>query len=157
MQNMVKYGHMRGIALTFVKQIETGLDEMNNPVNSTVDVIVEDCLVAPISEPSNVREQQAMMQSRDQVRIHLPKAFEDDISDSDFVWGNKRFHVDSDSVVFMAGNTPTRWNRYFRAECVANYLSHGASALTNGFLSEDGQNYFASESSYYYFAQEMLG
>lgn len=59
-----------------------------------------------------------MEQSRDQVRIHLPKLFTGDVSDSTVAWNGKLFKVDSDSVVFMAENTPTRWNRYFRGECV---------------------------------------
>lgn len=59
-----------------------------------------------------------MEQSRDQVRIHLPKAYTGDVSDSNVAWNGKLFKVDSDSVVFMNENTPTRWNRYFRAECV---------------------------------------
>lgn len=91
---------------------------MNNPVNETVNVIVDDCLIAPITEPSNAREQQAMEQSRDQVRIHLPKAFTGSVADSYVMWGGRKFRVDSDSVVFMPENTPTRWNRYFRAEAI---------------------------------------
>lgn len=91
---------------------------MGNPVPSVTNIEVEDCLIAPITEPANAREQQALEQSRDQVRIHLPKTFDGDVSDSDIVWDGKTFHLDSDSVVFMAENTPTRWNRYVRAEAI---------------------------------------
>lgn len=146
---------MKGIALTFTKQVQTGTDKMNNPVNFGIDMVVEDCLVAPISEPASAREQQAMAQDRDQVRIHLPKAFDGDISDSDVTFGGKTFHVDSDSVVFMADNTPTRWNRYFRAEMVANHVATG-NFLRDGFVTEDGDNFFIAENNYYYFAQEMV-
>lgn len=110
--------NMIGISLTFVKQVSNGTDALNNPTYTTSNVTVDDCLIAPISEPISAREQQAMEQSRDQVRIHLPKASTDDVSDSDVTYGGKVFHLDSDSVVFMAGNTPTRWNRYIRAECI---------------------------------------
>lgn len=147
--------YMKGIALTFVKQIQTGTDKMNNPVNSTVEMVVEDCLIAPIIEPASAREQQAMQQNRVQVRIHLPKAFDADVSDSDVTFGGKTFHVDSDSVVFMNENTPTRWNRYFRAELVANFVSVG-NFLRDGFITEDGENFFVSEHNYYYFAQETV-
>lgn len=85
------------------------------------EVEVEDCLIAPIAEPATTREQQALQQDRDQVRIHLPKAFDGDVSGSQVEWNGKLFQLDSDSVVFMAANTPTRWNRYIRAECVMNY------------------------------------
>ena len=146
---------MRGVALTFQKNLQTGTDAMNNPVNTKLDIVVEDCLIAPISEPSSAREQQAMQQDRIQLRIHLPKTFDADISDSDVVWNGKVFHVDSDSVVFMPENTPTRWNRYFRAEFVNNFVSLG-NWLRDGFLTEDGTGIFMSENSYYYFQQEVL-
>ena len=94
------------------------VDPMNNPIIETTTVSVDDCLVAPITEPTNIREQQAMEQSRDQVRVHIPKASTADVSDSNFTYGSKNFRVDSDSVEFMAANVPTRWNRYFRAEVV---------------------------------------
>lgn len=109
---------MKGITLTFVKQVANGTDSMNNPTYITTDIEVDDCLIAPIAEPTTAREQQAMEQSRDQVRIHLPKACTDDVSDSDVTWDGKVFHLDSDSVVFMEDNTPTRWNRYIRGECI---------------------------------------
>lgn len=109
---------MKGITLTFKLYTETSKDAMGNPVMAETNIDVDDCLIAPISEPSNAREQQALEQSRDQVRIHLPKAFTGDVSNSEVVWGGKTFKVDSDSVEFMADNTPTRWNRYFRAEAI---------------------------------------
>lgn len=107
---------MNGITLTFSKKTQSGTDTLNNPTYITTDVDVEDCLVAPITEPTSAREQQAIKQSRDQIRIHLPKDCTEDLSDSNVTYDGKVFHLDSDSVVFMADNTPTRWNRYFRAE-----------------------------------------
>lgn len=109
---------MTGTTLTFVKKVANGTDSFNDPTYTTTEVEVEDCLIAPITEPATAREQQAMEQSKDQVRIHMPKASTEDVSDSDVVWDGKTFHTDSDSVVFMDENTPTRWNRYFRAESV---------------------------------------
>ena len=146
---------MKGVTITFLKKIQTATDEMNNPVHTTIDMSVDDCLIAPITEPASIREQQAMTQSRDQLRVHLPKLFTGDVSNSDFVWGGKKFHLDSDSVVFMNENTPTRWNRYFRAELVANYVAAGSHML-DGFITEDGDGFFVSENSYYYFAQELV-
>ena len=109
---------MKGISLTFVKKIASGVDGLNNPIYATQDVVVDDCLIAPVTEPVSAREQQAIEQSRDQIRIHIPKASIDDISNSDVTYDGKVFHLDSDSVVFMNDNTPTRWNRYIRAECI---------------------------------------
>ena len=113
---------MKGITLTFLKKVpDGGRDSLNNPTYSVDPVVVDDCLIAPITEPSTAREQQAMEQSRDQVRIHLPIAFTGDVSKSTVSWGGKTFKVDSDSVEFMLENTPrtlNRWNRYIRAESV---------------------------------------
>ncbi len=109
---------MIGMAITFSKQVADGTDELNDPTYTTQDITIEDVLVAPITEPANARETQALEQSRDQVRVHLPKANDQDISDSTFVYEGKTFRVDSASVKFMDANTPTRWNTYFRAECV---------------------------------------
>ena len=107
------------MTLTFAKQVagETE-DSMGNAIITTENVVINNCLVAPITEPATAREQQAMEQSRIQVRVHLPKATTEDVSDSAFTYDGKLFRVDSDSVVFMEDNTPTQWNRYFRAECV---------------------------------------
>lgn len=109
---------MKGISLTFTKKVEGAKDAFNNPTYTETVVTVDDCLIAPITEPATAREQQAMQQSRDQLRIHLPKASDADVSDSTVVWDGKVFTVDSDSVKFMTENTPTRWDRYFRAECL---------------------------------------
>lgn len=109
---------MIGMAVTFKKQVANGTDELNNDTYTTQDITIEDVLIAPITEPANARESQALEQSRDQVRVHLPKLNTEDISDSTFVYEGKTFKVDSASVKFMDANTPTRWNTYFRAECV---------------------------------------
>ncbi len=109
---------MKGIALRFVKKTQTGTDAMGNPVMSKSNIDVSDCLIAPITEPVSAREQQAMEQSKDQVRIHIPKTYTGNLSNSDVVWNGKVFHLDSDSVKFMDENTPGRWNRYFRAESI---------------------------------------
>jgi len=110
---------MIGMSITFLKQVDGGVDDLNDPTQSTPEeVTIDDVLVAPITEPTNARETQALEQSRDQVRVHLPKANDEDISDSTFVYEGKTFRVDSASVKFMDANTPTRWNTYFRAECV---------------------------------------
>lgn len=118
---------MQGTTLTFERRIQTGTDDFNNPTFTLDEVVVDDCLIAPISEPASAREQQAINQDRDQVRIHLPKAFTGNVSGSQVEWGGKLFQLDSDSVVFMPENTPTRWNRYFRAECVINYQAFPSS------------------------------
>ena len=109
---------MNGTTLIFKKQVASSVDDFNNPTFDVSEITVADCLVAPIIEPASARESQAMEQSRDQVRIHLPKVCNDDVSDSDVDWGGKTFHLDSNSVKFMDENTPGRWNRYFRAEVV---------------------------------------
>ena len=108
---------MKGTTLTFTKQTPgTQEDAFGNLIPTPSQIVVNDCLVAPITEPTNQREEQAIAQGKIQVRVHLPKTSSDDVSDSDFTWGGKTFHCDSDSVVFMDENCPTRWNRYFRAE-----------------------------------------
>lgn len=110
---------MKGVTLVFTKQTTgTNKDKFGNLIPVTTTVSVDDCLIAPIIEPTTAREEQAIQQGKIQVRIHLPKASDADVSDSTVEWGGKKFHLDSDSVVFMNENCPTRWNRYFRAEAV---------------------------------------
>lgn len=104
--------------IVFTKQVANGTDDLNNPTYTTQEITVDDCLVAPITEPTTAREQQAMEQSKDQVRVHMPKTSTDDVGNSTFVYDGKTFSVDSSSVKFMADNTPTRWDRYYRAESV---------------------------------------
>ena len=109
---------MKGMTITFTKKDYSGTtrDKFGNIVPTNSTIVVDDCLVGPVTEPVSQREQQAMEQGKIQVRVHLPKTYNGDVSDSDFTYDNKVFHLDSDSVVFMPENCPTRWNRYFRAE-----------------------------------------
>ena len=110
---------MKTLTLTFTKTIQgTSVDAFGNAVETTQDIVVDGCLIAPITEPVTKREQQALDQGKDQVRIHLPKTYTGDVSDSDVTWGGKTFHLDSSSVQFMNENCPTQWNRYFRAEAI---------------------------------------
>lgn len=110
---------MKTITLTFTKIVQGNEDdEFGNAIESTQTIAVPGCLIAPITEPTNHREQQALEQGKDQVRIHLPKTFAGDLGDSDVEWGGKTFHLDSSSVQFMNENCPTPWNRYFRAEAM---------------------------------------
>lgn len=109
---------MVGMEIVFTQKVANGTDDLNNPTYTTQQVTVDDCLVAPITEPASAREQQAMDQAKDQVRVHLPKAYTGDLGGSSFDYNGKTFTLDSSSVEFMDGNTPTRWNRYFRAECL---------------------------------------
>jgi hypothetical protein len=109
---------MTGMEITFTQKVAGAVDALNNPTYTTQEVVVDDCLVAPITEPSTAREQQAMEQSKDQVRVHMPKASTANVGGSSFVYDGKTFLLDSSSVKFMLENTPTRWDRYFRAESV---------------------------------------
>ena len=110
---------MKTTTLTFYKNTQgSELDPFGNPKTTKVTIEVTGCLIAPITEPTSHREEQAMEQGKIQVRIHLPKTFTGDVSDSDVDWNGKTFHLDSDSVAFMNENCPTKWNRYFRAEAV---------------------------------------
>lgn len=109
---------MKTITLTFKKKVEGAKDALGNPIFTTQDVKVEGCLIAPITEPTNDRETQAMAQGRKQVRIHLPKTFTGDVSNSTVNWNGDNWRIDSDNVSFMAENCPTNWNRYFRGEAI---------------------------------------
>ena len=109
---------MVGMEITFIQEVAGEPDAMNNPTYTTQEIVVDDCLVAPITEPATAREQQAMEQSKDQVRVHMPKTDDTDVGNSSFVYDGKTFRLDSSSVKFMDDNTPTRWNRYFRAESI---------------------------------------
>lgn len=110
---------MIGMSITFIQKVAGAVDDLNNPTYTTTEIVVDDCLVGPPTEPTTAREQQAMMQSKDVLRVHMPKTSDADVSNSTFEYGGKLFSIDSSSAVkFMDGNTPTRWNRYFRAESV---------------------------------------
>lgn len=136
---------MIGTTIDFRKQVEIGRDELNNPLYDTVSVIVPDCLVGPTTEPSDARQPQAMTQYKDTMRVHLPKAFAGDVSSSYFLWQNKLFHLDSDSVVLMPENTPTRWNRYFKCESLGAKDDPNNATLINFFVTEDSDSYMQQE------------
>lgn len=138
---------MKGMTLEFKQKVTTGTDDFNNPTFEIVGISVPDCLIAPIIEPASVREHQAMHQSRDQVRIHLPKLFTGNVSGSYIAYQGKIFQLDSDSVSFMDENTPTRWNRYFRAESVGQYDADMPDIWLHFFVTEDSEYYLEPEGS----------
>lgn len=109
---------MKTITLIFNKEVLGSKDSFGNPVISTEQIEVPGCLIAPITEPTNEREAQALQQELMQVRIHLPKTFTGDIGNSTVEYGGITWRVDSDSVQFMDENCPTQWNRYFRGEAI---------------------------------------
>lgn len=110
---------MIGMTLNFKKRVATGAkDSFNNPVYSESTIEVKDCLVAPITEPVDRVESAALERDVTVVRVHLPKLDKRDVSNSTFEYEGETFRVIGKPVAFMEANTPTRWNRYMRAEAV---------------------------------------
>lgn len=109
---------MRGMRLDFQKRVKTGVDGFNQPVYSEVTVSIEDCLVAPPTDPIDRVESAALDRNSTVVRIYLPKDDSSDVSKSSFEYDGETFQVIGRPVKFMEENTPTRWNRYARAESI---------------------------------------
>lgn len=110
---------MIGMKISFTQRIETGTDDFNNPTYTEETFEIDDCLVAPPTEPIDRVESAALDRNSTVVRVHLPKANERDISNSEFTYEGEKFRVIGRPVKFMNANTPTRWNRYLRAESVS--------------------------------------
>lgn len=137
---------MVGTTIDFKTRVETSKDALNDPVYSIVSLQVPDCLIAPMTEPANARETQAIDQTRDSVRVHFPKTFSGEIGGSYFAWDGKIFQLDSSSVAFMTENTPTRWNRYSRAESVGRFDGDDPSAIwLRFFVTEDSEYILVDE------------
>lgn len=110
---------MVGIELTFTQRVETGgFDDFNNPIFTDDTFTIKDCLIAPVTEPIDRVESAALDRDQTIVRIHLPKAETRDVSDSTVKYDGQEFRLIGKPVRFMDANTPTRWNRYMRAEVV---------------------------------------
>lgn len=110
---------MIGMTLSFKKRVETGeVDEFNNPKHSEQTITIADCLIAPVTEPVDRVESAALERDMTVVRIHLPKADSRDVSNSTVDYDGETFRVIGKPVKFMDANTPTRWNRYMRAEVI---------------------------------------
>lgn len=109
---------MIGMTVSFVKRVQTGTDDFNNPVYSQETITIDDCLIAPPTEPIDRVESAALDRDVTVVRVHLPKADDRKVHDSEFEYDGETFRVIGKAVTFMNENTPTRWNRYMRAEAV---------------------------------------
>ena len=44
---------MVGTTVTFTKKVASGTDDLNNPTYTDTPVAVDDCLIAPITEPAS--------------------------------------------------------------------------------------------------------
>lgn len=104
--------------MSFVKRVQDGTDDFNNPKYTTETLEIDDCLIGPPTEPYDRVESAALDRNVTLVRVHLPKTDKRDVSNSEFDYEGETFRVIGKAVAFMEGNTPTRWNRYMRAEAV---------------------------------------
>lgn len=109
---------MVGTTLVFNRRVQADTDAMGNPTYEINPITVPNCLIAPMHEPQNAHEQQGKTDTRERLRIHMPKTSNDDVSGSTVVWDGKTYQVDNSSVKFMDENTPGQWNRYFMAEAI---------------------------------------
>lgn len=107
---------LKGTTLAFTKRVEGSPNSIGEPTHSLKTIKIDDCLIEPLVEPQSAREQQAVTAGKRLVRIHLPKADDSDVSDSEVTWDGHIYRVYQAGDSFMAENTPTRWNRYFTAE-----------------------------------------
>ena len=110
---------MIGMTLEFVKKVDSGeTDDFNNVIFTEETLTIADCLIAPAQEPLDRVESAALDRNQTIVRIHLPKADTRDVSNSTVEYDGQTFRIMGRAVKFMDANTPTRWNRYMRAEAV---------------------------------------
>ena len=109
---------MIGMPITFNIETQGAPDAMGVPTITMTQKTIDDCLIAPITTPTNAREQLAIEQGKVQVEIHIPKGDTTDLSGSSIVYQGKIFQIDTDNVAYMEANTPTRWNRRLRGELV---------------------------------------
>ena len=105
-----------GMTVVFTKRNQSGTDAIGNPIYETEQISVDDCLLAPPSEPVSAAEQQAITAGKRVLRVHLPKTFTGDVSNSTISYNSHTYRIAQDADPLMPENTPTRWNRYFRAE-----------------------------------------
>lgn len=109
---------MKGISLTFnIEQVDS-TDATGDPVMTVTQSTIDNCLIAPLSTPTNAREQLALEQGRLQVEIHLPKADNTKIGGSIVIWGGVAYKVDVDNTPYIEHLTPTDWNRRVRGEAI---------------------------------------
>lgn len=109
---------MKGIPITFNIETSGAPDAMGVPTTTITQRTVDDCLVAPITMPTNRREQLALEQGIVQIEIHVPKGVTTELGNSFIIYDNKTFKIDADSVSYIHSNTPTRWSRRLRGERV---------------------------------------
>lgn len=108
---------MKGMTLKFSIKNQVGTNAMGDPIISRSVIVISDCLVEPVNDTPR-RDQMALDQGVDQVRVHIPKNCNAKLGGATFMYDGKVFMVDSDSVEYMIWNTPTRWNRNFKAQAV---------------------------------------
>ena len=63
---------IEGMQVVFSKQVQNGTDELNDPTYTTQNITVDDVLIAPITEPANARESQAVCSQANQITPDFP-------------------------------------------------------------------------------------
>lgn len=108
---------IKGVAVTVIRKVKSGVDRLNNDVYVTSSETVGNVLVSPggtddleASRPEGVKVAYT---------LHFPKTYKASLEGCDIAlpepWAGA-YHVIGNPQPYIDANTPTRWNRPVEVE-----------------------------------------
>lgn len=100
---------IKGIDVTLINKIQTGVDEFNHPVYEESKVVVSNVLVSP-TESTDVIDQMNLTGKKAVYTLGIPKGDTHVWEDQDVEFFGERFHVFTPQTKGIEGMIPLQWN-----------------------------------------------
>lgn len=105
---------IRGRQAVVVRRVQSGTDEMGDPVFTETEETVANVLAAP-SSTDEMDETNRAFGVVCEMTFHFPKSYTASLEGCRVRWGGREYRVIGDPQPYMDENTPTPWNRAAKA------------------------------------------
>lgn len=108
---------IKGITVTLHKKTQTGVDGFGHPTFSVEAVLVDNVLVAPMSDEEIV-DTLNLTGRRAVYQLGIPKGDTNDWENVDVEFFGRRFHTIGMSTEGISNMIPLEWNKKVKVECI---------------------------------------
>lgn len=106
---------IKGINVTLYEKKQTGVDEFNAPVFSTIPVVVSDVLVSPASN-QDINDAQMLYGKHVVYTLAIPKGDTHEWEDREIVFFGRKWRAFGMVLEGIEENIPLRWNKKVQVE-----------------------------------------
>jgi len=108
-------GLIKGVPVVLWEEAQTGTDDWNQPIKTESPTVVENVLIAPVSE-QEVMDMLTLHGARVVYQLGIPKGDRHDWHDKKVEFFGRTWHTVGDIVEGIEAMIPLDWNRKVRVE-----------------------------------------